>query len=75
RRMFPAPVTAPWIQPGRNVSPCSECGKQFLDEQSLRRHMRRNTEKNSSDCSCLPLDCLPSHLRLMIFYKTEIRML
>uniref|UniRef100_A0A3B5QS72 C2H2-type domain-containing protein n=1 Tax=Xiphophorus maculatus TaxID=8083 RepID=A0A3B5QS72_XIPMA len=30
---------------------CSECGKQFLDEQSLRRHMRRNTEKNSSDCS------------------------
>ncbi|XP_041830726.1 gastrula zinc finger protein XlCGF57.1-like [Melanotaenia boesemani] len=29
---------------------CSECGKQFLYKQSLKRHMRRNTGKTSS-CS------------------------
>ncbi|XP_012737121.2 gastrula zinc finger protein XlCGF57.1 isoform X2 [Fundulus heteroclitus] len=30
---------------------CSECGKQFLYRQSLKRHMRRNTENSSSTCS------------------------
>ncbi|XP_038125633.1 gastrula zinc finger protein XlCGF57.1-like [Cyprinodon tularosa] len=30
---------------------CSECGKQFLYRQSLKRHMRRNIEKSSSNCS------------------------
>ncbi|XP_061564663.1 gastrula zinc finger protein XlCGF57.1-like [Cololabis saira] len=42
---------------------CTECGKQFLYKQSLKRHMRRNTEKSSSSscfaspkCSEVPLN-------------------
>uniref|UniRef100_A0A3B3CAW8 C2H2-type domain-containing protein n=3 Tax=Oryzias melastigma TaxID=30732 RepID=A0A3B3CAW8_ORYME len=30
---------------------CSECGKQFLYKQSLKRHMRRNTEKSPAGCT------------------------
>ena len=29
---------------------CSDCGKQFLYKQSLKRHMRRHADKSSSSC-------------------------
>uniref|UniRef100_A0A3Q0RWT1 C2H2-type domain-containing protein n=1 Tax=Amphilophus citrinellus TaxID=61819 RepID=A0A3Q0RWT1_AMPCI len=58
--------------PQKNFS-CSACGKQFVYKQSLKRHIRRNSENGSSSyCPPVPLALeVIEFTFILVYYEFE----